>query len=51
MGADYLPQEADRVRMVECFERLDPCANGRSKRRTGRLAEAVDGEDGRAIEA
>jgi hypothetical protein len=39
------------MRIVECFDGLDPLALGLRERRAGRLADAVDGEDGRAIEA
>src|SRR5450755_1992933 len=49
--ADHLPREADRVRKLECFDRMDLPADGLRQRRAGRLADAVDGEDRRAIEA
>src|SRR6266404_3380656 len=49
--ADDLPYKAKRVRIVECFDRLYVHADGFRQGRTGHLAEAVDDEDGRAIEA
>jgi len=51
VGAHHLPQESDRVRIVEGFDRLDTRAGGLRQRRAGDLADPVDGEDGRAIEA
>src|SRR5258707_713248 len=49
--ADDLPYEAKRVRIVECFDRLYVRTDGLGQGRAGRLADAVDDEDGRAIEA
>ncbi len=51
MTADHLPQEAERVRIVEGFDGLDTRTNGLRQRRAGYLADPVDGENGRAIEA
>src|SRR5580658_4484553 len=49
--AEHFPQEADRMRILECFDRLDAATYSLCQRGAGRLAETVDGEDGRAIEA
>ena len=49
--AEHLPQEAKRMRIVECFDGLDTRTDGLRQGGAGRLADAVDGEDGRAIEA
>src|SRR5207248_4765647 len=49
--ADDLPYEAKRVRIVEGFDRLYVRAVALRQGRGGRLAQAVDDEDGRAIEA
>jgi len=49
--ADHLPDEAERVREFECFELLDTLTGALRQRRAGRFADAVDGEDRRAIEA
>jgi hypothetical protein len=51
MRTHHLPQEAERVRIVERLDLLDTGANGLRQRRAGDLADPVDGEDGRAIEA
>ena len=51
MTADHLPQEAERVRIIDVFDGLDTRPNGLRQRRAGYLADSVDGEDGRAIEA
>jgi hypothetical protein len=51
MSAHHLPQEAERVRIVEGFDGLDTRTSGLRQQRAGDLADAVDGEDGRAIEA
>ena len=51
IAAHDLPQEAERVRIVEGFDRRNPRALGLCELGAGRLADAVDVEDGRAIEA
>ena len=51
MTAHHLPQEAERVRIVEGFDGQDTRANGLRQRSASYLADPVDGEDGRAIEA
>src|SRR4029453_5229646 len=48
---EQLPQEADRMRILERLDGLDTRTDGFRKRGAGRLAHSVDGEDGRAIEA
>ena len=49
--ADDFPYEAKRVRIVECFDRLYVRTGALRQGRGGGLAQAVDDEDGRAIEA
>src|SRR5258708_30828062 len=49
--ADDLPYEANRVRIVECFDRLYARTDGLRQGRAGRLADAVDDADRRAIES
>ncbi len=39
------------MRILECFDGLDTRTDGLRQRGAGRLADSVDGEDGRAIEA
>jgi hypothetical protein len=51
IAADHLPGEAERVWEIECFDRFDVLADALRQRRTGGLANAVNGEDGGAIEA
>src|SRR5882757_8767132 len=51
MSTHHLPQEAERVRIVERFDGLDTRTSGLRQQRAGYLADPVDGEDGRAIEA
>ena len=51
MTADGLPYKAKRVRIVKGFDRLYFRADGLPQGRAGRLADAVDDEDGRVIEA
>src|SRR5258705_10276111 len=50
MTAHHLPQEAERVRIIECFDGLDTRTNSLRQRRDGYLADPVDGEDGLALE-
>ncbi len=50
MAADHFPGEAERVRKVEGLDRFDLLADAFRQARAGRLADAVDSEDGGAIE-
>ncbi len=51
IAAEHLPDEADRMRILEGLDGLDPGADGFRQRGAGGLADAVDGEDRRAFEA
>src|SRR5689334_3189533 len=48
---EHLPQEADRMRILECFDGLNTRTDGLRQRGASGLADSIDGEDGRAIEA
>src|SRR5579864_1216014 len=50
IAADDLPYEAYGVRIVERIDLLNARTDGLCQARAGRLADTIDGEDGRAIE-